>query len=114
MHLFISMCIYLFVYFCTLVPDMLQLNMHQLNEIVVPRIQAKWEAVTFSMGYKLYDVDAIKEDCHHDTEKCCERLLSKWLRTSKHPTWSKLLKYIKDIKNLVAAAEEIEKLVSGS
>ena len=106
MHLF-------FAYFCMLTLDVLQLNIHQLNKIVVPRIQSEWEDVAYSMGYNIYDVKAIKKDCHYVLEDCCKCLLSKWLTASKHPTWSKLLEYIKDVKNLVAAAEEIEKLVLG-
>ena len=108
------MSIYLFVYFCTLVPDALQLSMHQLNKIVVPRIRSEWEDVAYSMGYKFYDIKAIKKDCHHDSKECCQCLLSKWLTTSQNPTWRELLEYIKDIKDLVAVAEEIEKLISGT
>ena len=104
-HLFIC-------YFCTLALDKHQLTMHQLNQIVVPRIQAKWENVAYSMGCEIYYVEAIKKDYPHDSEQCCQHLLSKWLKTSKHPTWSKLLEYIEKVNDLVAVAEEIEKKVS--
>ena len=90
-------------------------DMHKLNKIVIPRIKSEWKKVAYSMEYKIHDVDAIEKECHHVLEDCCQHLFSKWLRTKLHRTWRELLDYIKDVDDLVAAAEEIEeKLVSGS
>ena len=90
-------------------------DMHKLNKIVIPRIQAKWKDVAYSMRYKVHDVVAIETECHHVLSKCCQNLFSKWLTTTLHPTWRELLDYIKDVDDLKAAAEEIkEELVSGS
>ena len=89
--------------------------MHKLNKIVIPRIQSKWKNVAYSMRYQIHDVDAIEKECNHVLRDCCQHLFSKWLTTRHHPTWRKLLDYIKGVDDLVAAAEEIEKkLVSGN
>ena len=90
-------------------------DMHRLNKIVIPRIQSKWKDIAYSMRYEIHDVDAIEKECNHVLRDCCQHLFSKWLTTRLHPTWRELLDYIKDVDDLEAAAEEIEKkLVSGS
>ena len=115
LHAFVYCYVHLFIcLLCTLGLDVFQLNMHQLNKIVVPRIKSEWKDVAYSMGYKVHDLKTIEKDCHHDSKECCQDMLAKWLTTSKHPTWSKLLEYIKEVDDLVAAAEEIDKLISGS
>ena len=75
-------------------------EMHQLNKIVIPRIKSEWQDVAYSMGYKVYNVNAIERECHHVLKDCCQRLLSDWLITGDHPTWRKLLDYIKDVDDL--------------
>ena len=90
-------------------------DMHRLKKIVIPRIISKWKDVAYSMRYKIYDVDATEIECNHVLRDCCQHLFSKWLTTRLHPTWGELLDYIKDVDDLEAADEEIEKkLVSGS
>ena len=81
--------------------------MHLLNKIVIPKIKAMWKDVAYSMGRSVYDVDAIQEESH-DLKQCCQKLFSDWLKTSHHPTWGILLKRIKEVDDLTAAAEEIE------
>ena len=81
--------------------------MHHLNKIVIPRIKAKWKNVAFSMKYSSLTIEAIERESY-DLEECCQMLFTKWLSTSHHPTWKALLDYIKDVDDLVAAAEEIE------
>ena len=89
--------------------------MHKLNKIVIPRIKSEWQDVAYSMGYNIYDVNAIERECRRVLKDCCQHLLSDWLTTRHHPTWRKLLEYIEDVHGLEAAAEEIEKqLVTGS
>ena len=82
--------------------------MHLLNKIVIPRIRANWRDVAYSMGYS-DEVDAIQEESHHDLKRCCQKLFTDWLKTSHYRTWGNLLKCIKDVDDLSAAAEEIEK-----
>ena len=88
--------------------------MQELNKIVIPRIKSEWQDVAYSMGYKVHDVNAIERECRHVLKDCCQCLLSDWLTTRHHPTWRKLLDYIKDVDDLASAAEEIEKLVLGN
>ena len=88
--------------------------MHLLNKIVIPRIAADWKDVAYSMGYQYNVVKTIEKESHYQIKECCQNLLAEWLK--KHdPTWETLIKYIKDVDNLVAAAEKIEEdLVSGN
>ena len=88
--------------------------MHLLNKIVIPRIEAVWKDVAYSMGYELHIVDAIDQNSHN-LKQCCQNLFADWLRKNCDPTWEALLRYIKDVDDLVAAAEEIKKeLISGN
>ena len=88
--------------------------MHLLNKIVVPRIKAEWKDVAFSMGYEPHDVDAIDQDFRNLKQRC-QYLFADWLGKNHNPTWEALIKYIKDVEDLVAAAEKIEEdLVSGN
>jgi len=55
------------------------------------------------------EISAIeKESC--DLKDCCQRLMTRWLDTNcgcTPKTWQTLLKCIKDVEELTAAAEEI-------
>ena len=66
--------------------------------------------MAYSMGYPVYEVDAIQEESH-DLQQRCQKLFSNWLNTNHHPTWGNLLKRIKAVDDLTAAAEEIEKML---
>ena len=84
-------------------------EMCDLITIVIPKIQAEWEDVAFSMRYDVAAVKAFKEDCH-DCKKCCRKLFEDWLDSSRGvtpKTWSKLLGRIKAVNSL--KAEDIVK-----
>ena len=85
--------------------------MHLLNKIVIPRIKSKWDDVAYSMGKSFHYVEGIQKESRHNLKQCCQKLFSDWLETSHHPTWGLLLKHIKDVDDLSAAAEEIEKIL---
>ena len=85
--------------------------MNELLKIVIPKINAKWKDVAYSMRYKVYEVDAIETGCH-DLNKCCAKLFTDWLTTHHVPTpktWRTLLDCLKQVNELTAAVEEIEK-----
>ena len=84
--------------------------MWKLIKIVVPKIQADWEDVAYSMDFDISMVKAIKED-FQTAEKCCKFLFEDWLYTSRGvipKTWIKLLERIKDVDSLKQDAEAIE------
>lgn len=92
----------------------LEPDMHLLNKIVTPRIMSEWKAVAYSMGYSPYHVCAIQMESNNNLRQCCDNLFANWLKTSSNPTWKFLLVSIKDIVELTAAVETIQKeLVSG-
>ena len=84
--------------------------MWKLIKIVIPKIQADWEVVAYSMNFDISIVKAIKKD-FQTVEKRCTFLFEDWLSTSRGvtpKTWNKLLERIKDVDSLEQAAEAIE------
>ena len=90
--------------------------MHELTEIVVPNVMAKWERLAYCMRYKPRDVETFRKDSR-DSEECCMRLFTNWLESAHGPTpktYQTLLNHIKKIDDLIAASEEIERrLIKG-
>ena len=82
--------------------------MQQLIKIVVPKVKAEWKYVAYAMGYKVYEVNDIHKDCCDSKERCV-KLFTKWLITSSDKTWQTLLYHIKEVDDLTAVVEEIEK-----
>ena len=84
--------------------------MHELAEIISPRIMDKWERLAYSMRYKPGEVEALKKDSH-DAKECCIKLFTNWLTTSHGPTpktYQTLLNHIKQVKDLAAVSKAIE------
>ena len=95
---------------------MLEAQMFELIQKVVPNMMAEWEALAYCMRYTPADVAAFKKD-NRDLKECCIKLFTNWLTTGHGPepkTYQTLLKHIKKIDNLAAASEAIEKdLIEG-
>lgn len=91
-------------------------QMHELNEIVAPKIMAKWESLAYCMRYKPLEVEAFRK-YSQDLKERCMQMFSDWLTTSHGPTpktYQTLLNHIKKIKDLASASEAIEKeLIQG-
>ena len=85
--------------------------MIQLNEFVIPKIQAEWEDVAFALLYEIHAVKSIKEKHHGDPKKCCKELLEDWLTTKngRSPkTWSTLLDALGKVNELTSVIEMIK------
>ena len=86
-------------------------QMHELIEIVIPKIMDKWERLAYCMRYKPGEVKAFKKDTN-DLKECCMELFSNWLTTDHGPTpktYQTLLNHIENVKDLAAASEAIKK-----
>ena len=84
--------------------------MGELNEIVIPKIQAEWEDVAYALVYDIPTVNNISQKCNEDPKKCCRELFKDWLSTDHGAgpkTWSTLLDKLKKVKELAAANNEI-------
>lgn len=82
-----------------------------LINIAIPKIKAKWKDVAYSMGYNIYEVNAIETESRN-LKECCEKLFYNWLTTKHGPTpktWQTLIECLKQVDELTAAVEEIEK-----
>ena len=87
-------------------------EMKELQKIVIPKIKAEWKTVAYNMGYKPHETDAITVECCHKLKDCCVMLFEDWLRTSHPPTpkiWQTLLDHLKQVDDLTAVMEDIEK-----
>ena len=85
--------------------------MFELTEIVIPNIMDKWERLAYCMRYEAREVEAFRKDSR-DLRECCTKLFIDWLETDHDPTpktYQTLLHYIKQIKDLTAASEQIER-----
>ena len=86
--------------------------MFKLQKIVIPNIKHEWRSVAYSMEYEVSDVKAIEKEAQNDLATCCEKLFEDWLSTNHYPTpktWRNLLERIREVTNLYAATEKIEK-----
>ena len=90
--------------------------MWQLYKFVVPLIIPHWEDVAYiSLHYDVATVESIEASQKGDPKKCCQVLLKDWLSTNNGvgpKTWETLLKQLKEVEELVASVEEIEKSIS--
>ncbi|XP_065910359.1 uncharacterized protein [Dysidea avara] len=85
-------------------------DMWDLTKIAIPRIMAEWKNVAYCMRFDLHIITAIEQDSR-SVQECSQKLFANWLTTNNGPTpktWKTLLTKIKDVDNLVRAAEEIE------
>ena len=88
--------------------------MKHIINIVIPLLKAQWEDVAYNLDYESPTIDGIKESCHVDPKKCCQKLFKDWLDTNhgiKPKTWSTLLNAIVENEDFTKATEDIlEKL----
>ena len=93
-----------------------EVEMWMLIKIVIPTIKRNWKYLAYSMGYNIAEVTAISKDSR-DLGECCQKLFINWLETghgTKPKTYQTLLNHIKEIDELVAASEQIEReLIKG-
>ena len=89
--------------------------MGDLNEIVIPRIQAEWEDVAYALRYEIHMVRAIQEKHREDPKRCCKGLLEDWLTTKNGTppkTWNTLLSALRKVNELTSVTREIEEELS--
>ena len=85
--------------------------MKHLHQLVIPNVAAQWKMVADYLEFKLPIIKVIEEQCRNDPVKCCTELFRQWLSTDYGVgprTWSKLIKTLKEIKQLSMVTKEIE------
>ena len=86
--------------------------MSTLLKIVVPKVAAYWDTIAYYLDIEIPRVDIIREKCSNNPENCCKEVFIHWL-TSKEgispKTWKVLLQTLKEITELTAVTEQIEK-----
>ena len=85
--------------------------MRHLIQFVVPRISANWEEVAYALKFEIQSVLTIKGQYPTNFKKCCMEMFKEWLMSKdKGPiTWSFLLETLREIEDLKAVTEEIER-----
>ena len=93
-----------------------EVQMHELTQVVIPKIRAKWKDLAYCMRYNHSDVEAFWEDSK-DSTGCCNKLFVNWTTTKHDPkpkTYQALLNYIDKVDSLAATSEAIKKeLIQG-
>ena len=85
--------------------------MWDLIKIVIPKVKASWVDLAYSIGYGVSAVSGFERDGRCLDEQC-RQLFKDWLTTGcgcTPKTWQTLLQRIKQVDDLTAAVEEIEK-----
>ena len=86
-------------------------EMWTLIKIVIPKVKASWINLAYSMGYSVNAVRGFEGDGRNLDEQC-RKLFEDWLTTGHGhtpKTWQTLLDHLKQVDDLTAAVEEIEK-----
>ena len=80
-------------------------------KIVIPEVKASWIELAYSMDYSVNAVRGFEKDGRNLDEQC-RKLFEDWL-TTEHgctpKTWQTLLDHLKQINDLTAAVNNIEK-----
>ena len=91
-------------------------SISKLKKLVIPEVKAHWEDLAYSMGYEIAQVGAIDRDGRNVGERCT-KLFEDWLE-SPHgctpKTWGTLIVRIRDVDELYAAANRIQKNLLGT
>ena len=91
----------------TIAPKMKHLNKH-----VIPKIAADWKQVADSLDFDICTIRIIEKKFQNDPLQSCDELMRDWLSTNvgtKPKVWSTLITALKDIRQLTAIVEQIEK-----
>lgn len=86
-------------------------KMSVLLKIVIPKVSTQWETLAYCLGFEIYKVKSIKETYSGNPEKCCKEVFVHWLTSNSEgeKTWKVLLQTLKEITDLTAVTEQIEK-----
>ena len=83
-----------------------------LNRHVIPHVYLDWQCVGHELEVDLFMMEIIDDDNHHDVEKCCRTMFTRWLShdegTGGAPRlWRTVLKALKNVgyTNLVGDVE---------
>ena len=91
--------------------------MWELIKFVIPKIVDKWEILAYCMRYEPGQVQTFMSGGYHDPQECCKKLFIDWITTDHGPTpktYRTLLHHLKEINELTAATEIIERdLIQG-
>ena len=86
--------------------------MLDLLKIVIPKTDAYWDTLAYFLGFKVPRVESIRKQYPNDPESSCKKVFIHWLTSDEGfspKTWGVLLKSLKEIKELTAVTELIEK-----
>ena len=86
--------------------------MSLLLKIVIPKVATHWDTLAYYLDFEISRVELIKEKCFNHPEKCCKEVFIRWLNSKEgiNPkTWEVLLNVLKEITDLTAVTEQIEK-----
>ena len=86
--------------------------MSLLLKIVIPKVANDWDELAYHLKFAIPSVEIIKKKCFNDPKECCKEVFIRWLNSEEGispKTWKVLLDALKEITDLTAVTEEIEK-----
>ena len=86
--------------------------MSLLLKIVIPKVATHWDTLAYYLDFEISSVELIKEKYFNNPEKCCKEVFIRWLNSKEGispKTWEVLLNALKEITDLIAVTEQIEK-----
>ena len=89
--------------------------MHDLANIVIPKIMNKWEYIADALRYDLNVIEAIKIKERENPRRCCREFFKDWLMTSNGEragpkVWSTLLDALKQVDEI--SADIVEDIIA--
>ena len=73
--------------------------MKDIDNHVVEKWATKWKKLGSQLNIGEYVIRNIEYDHPNDCERCCRKMLSKWLDQTAHPTWGMLKTALDEISN---------------
>ena len=86
--------------------------MSLLLKIVIPKVATHWDTLAYYLDFEISSVELIKEKYFNNPEKCCKEVFICWLNSKEGispKTWEVLLNILKEITDVTAVTEQIEK-----
>ena len=86
--------------------------MSELVKIVIPKVAAHWNTLAYCLEFEIETVKFIEVKYSNNPEKSCKEVFIHWLTSNEGispKNWEVLLKTLKEITELMAISEQIEK-----
>ena len=64
-----------------------------------------WHSLGVKLGLEDHELSTIEQNYRGDNERCKHEVLSRWLRSAKHPTWKAIVDALQQMKEQAVASK---------